>query len=111
MAPWGIQTQWSECELTSLLAAIRPSRDALSQLLCFADVFVRMRSASIPLRGITIPGLLPEGMFPTPFITATPFENGLALPPPTANLGPNEPETPAENEDANTSMSTARASQ
>ena len=108
-APWGIRTQWSERELMSLLAVIQPLRDALSQLLCFADAFVRMQSASIPLRGITIPGLLPEGMFPAPFITATPFENGLALPPPTTNPGPSKPETPAENEDANTSMSTVWA--
>ena len=111
MAPWGIRTQWSERELTSLLAAIRPLQDTLSQLLCFADAFVHMQLASIPLQGITIPGLLPKGMFPAPFITTTPFKNGLALPPPTANPGPSEPETPTENEDVNTLTSMARASQ
>ena len=81
------------------------------QLLCFADAFVRTRSASIPLRGVTIPGLLPKGMFPAPFNTATPFENGLAPPPPTANPGPSEPETPAENKDVNMSTLTAHISQ
>jgi hypothetical protein len=33
MAPWGVQTQWSERELTSLLMVMRPSREALQQLL------------------------------------------------------------------------------
>jgi hypothetical protein len=77
--PWGVRTQWSERELTGLLMAMRPSREALQQLLHYADTFVHTRPASNPLRGVSIAGFRPEQMFSAPFVMAEPFLNGLAL--------------------------------
>jgi hypothetical protein len=76
--PWGVQTQWSKRELTSLLMAMRPSREVLQQLLHYADAFVRTRPASNPLRGASIAGFTPEQMFSAPFVRTKPFLNGLA---------------------------------
>jgi hypothetical protein len=103
-APWGIRTQWSERELTGLLLAIRPNRDALQNLLHFADAFVRTRPASTPLRGLNIAGLTPETMFSASFVTAAPFPDGLA-PAPTPN--PGEPSAP-EDKEVDSSVSTVR---
>jgi hypothetical protein len=137
--PWGVQTQWSERELTSLLMAMRPSREALQQLLHYADVFVRMRPASNLLCGASIAGFTPEQMFSAPFVKAKPFLNGLALSATTASSaaatpssaapasvaaaaatsaaapasasapGPSEQRAPMEQDEGNTSTSTVKA--
>jgi hypothetical protein len=59
--------------------AMRPSREALQQLLHYADMFIRTRPASNPLRSASIAGFTPKQMFSVPFVTAEPFLNGLML--------------------------------
>jgi hypothetical protein len=49
--PWEISTQWSERELMALILAMRPSREALQNLLHYADAFIHTRPASNPLHG------------------------------------------------------------
>jgi hypothetical protein len=106
--PWEIRTQWSERELTALILAMRPSREALQNLLHYADVFIHMRPASNPLHGASIPRYTPGQMFTASFVTADPTPGALALPPTTPN--PSEPNASADNE-GDTSTSTAHTSQ
>jgi hypothetical protein len=106
--PWEINTQWSERELTALILAMWPSREALQNLLYYANVFIRTRPASNPLRGASIPGNTPGQMFTASVIMADPTPGALTLPPAAPN--PSEPNAPADNE-GDTSTSTARASQ
>jgi hypothetical protein len=106
--PWEISTQWSERELMALILAMRPSREALQNLLHYADTFIHTRPASNPLRGASIPGYTPGQMFTASFVTGDPTPGALA--PPTATPNPSEPNTPADNE-GDTSTSTACASQ
>jgi hypothetical protein len=80
----------------------------LQNLLHYADVFIRMRPASNPLRSASIPGYTPGQMFTTPFVMADPTPGALAPPPAAPN--PSEPNAPADNE-GDTSTSMARASQ
>jgi hypothetical protein len=106
--PWEISTQWSEQELTALILVMRPSQEALQNLLHYADAFIHMWPALNPLRGASIPGYTPGQMFTASIITADPMPG--ALTPPPAAPKPSEPNTPADNEgDMLTSM--ARASQ
>jgi hypothetical protein len=125
--PWGVRTQWSERELTGLLMAMRPSREALQQLLHYADAFIRTCLASNPLRGANITGFTPEQMFSVPFVTAEPFLNGLApsataapssaaAAPSSATAaaaasapGPSEQRGPMEQDEGNTSTLTVKA--
>jgi hypothetical protein len=96
--------------------AMRPSREALQQLLHYTDAFVRTRPASNPLRGASIAGFTPEQMFSAPFVMAEPFLNGLA---PSAiaaaattsasTPGPSEQRAPTEQDEGNTSTSTVKA--
>jgi hypothetical protein len=81
MGPWEIHTQWSEQELTALILAMRPSQEALQNLLHYADVFIRTRPASNPLRGASIPGYTPGQMFTASFVTADPTPGALTPPP------------------------------
>jgi hypothetical protein len=92
----------------ALILAMRPSREALQNLLHYADVFICTRPASNPLRGASIPGYTPGQMFTASFVTADPTPGALALPPAAPN--PSEPNAPADNE-GDTSTSMARASQ
>jgi hypothetical protein len=92
--PWEISTQWSERELMALILAMRPSREALQNLLHCADTFIRTRPASNPLRGASIPGYTPGQMFTAPFVTADPMPGALALPPTAPN--PSEPNAPGQ---------------
>jgi hypothetical protein len=108
MGPWEICTQWSERELTALILAMRPSREALQNLLHYADAFIHMRLASNPLCSASIPGYTPGQMFTASFIMADPTPGAFA-PPPTAP-NPSEPNAPADNE-GDTSTSMARALQ
>jgi hypothetical protein len=133
--PWGVQTQWSKQELTSLLMAMQPLQEALQQLLHYADVFVRTRPLWNPLRGASIAGFTPKQMFSAPFMTAEPFLNGLMLSavatPATASSaptapssaaaapaaastsastpGPSEQRAPMQQDEGNTSTSTVKA--
>jgi hypothetical protein len=106
--PWEISTQWSERELMALILAMRPSREALQNLLHYADAFIRTRPASNPLRGASIPGYTPGQMFTAPFVMVDPTPGALALPPTAPN--PSEPNAPADNE-GDMSTLTARALQ
>jgi hypothetical protein len=67
----------------ALILAMRPSREALPNLLHYADMFIHMRPASNPLRGAIIPGYTPGQMFTASFVTAAPTLGALTLPPPT----------------------------
>jgi hypothetical protein len=127
--PWGVRTQWSERELTSLLMAMRPSQEALQQLLHYADTFICMHLALNPLRGASIAGFTPEQMFSVPFVTAEPFLNGLmpsavAAPAATSSAaapssaatstsasapGPSEQRAPMEQDEGNTSTLMVKA--
>jgi hypothetical protein len=100
--------------------AMRPSREALQQLLHYADAFVRTHPVSNPLRGASIAGFTPEQMFSAPFVTAEPFLNGLALSAAAASSattaaasasapGPSEQTAPMEQDEGNTSTSTVKA--
>jgi hypothetical protein len=107
--------------------AMRPSREALQQLLHYADAFIRMHPASNPLHGASIAGFTPEQMFSAPFVTAEPFLNGLvpsavATPAPapiaataaststsTSAPGPSEQRAPTEQDEGNTSTSMVKA--
>jgi hypothetical protein len=56
MAPWGICTQWSERELTSLLMAMWPSQEALWHLIqthLFAHVWCQIHFMALTLLGST----------------------------------------------------------
>jgi hypothetical protein len=106
--PWEISTQWSERELMALILVMRPLREALQNLLHYADAFIRTWPASNPLHSASIPGYTPGQMFTASFVTADPMPGALAPPPATPN--PSEPNAPADNE-GDTSTSTARASQ
>jgi hypothetical protein len=92
----------------ALILTMWPSREALENLLHYADAFIRTRPASNPLCGASIPGYTPGQMFTTPFIMADPTPGALALPPTAPN--PSEPNTTADNE-GDTSTSMAHASQ
>jgi hypothetical protein len=92
----------------ALILAMRPSREALQNLLHYADAFIRMRLASNPLHGASIPGYTPGQMFTASFVTADPTPGALAPPPAAPN--PSEPNAPADNE-GDMSTSTAHASQ
>jgi hypothetical protein len=127
--PWGVRTQWTERELTGLLMAMRPSREALQQLLHYTDVFVRTHPVSNPLRSASIARFTPEQMFSAPFVTAEPFLNGLApsaiaaaatpssaapapiaAPTPAASApGPSEQRAPTEQDEGNTSTLMVKA--
>jgi hypothetical protein len=106
--PWEISTQWSEQELMALILAMRPSREALQNLLHYADTFIHTWSASNPLHSASIPGYTPRQMFTASFVTADPTLGALAPPPAAPN--PSEPNTPADNE-GDTLTLTARALQ
>jgi hypothetical protein len=64
----------------------RPSREALQNLLHYANAFIHTRPASNPLRGASIPGYTPGQMFTTSFVTADPTPGALALPPAAPNV-------------------------
>jgi hypothetical protein len=104
--PWGVRTQWSERELTGLLMVMRPSWEALQQLLHYADAFVRTRPASNPLHGVSIAGFTPEQMFSAPFVMAEPFLNGLVL---SATAAPSSAAAAAPSSAAATSVTAATA--
>jgi hypothetical protein len=106
--PWEISTQWSERELMALILAMRPSREALQNLLHYADAFICTRPASNLLHSASIPGYAPRQMFTAPFVTADPTLGALAPPPAAPN--PSEPNAPADN-GGDTLTSMARASQ
>jgi hypothetical protein len=38
-----------------VLLAIRPSVEAFNHLLAYADIFIRMRPANLPIPGISLP--------------------------------------------------------
>jgi hypothetical protein len=111
--------------------AMRPSQEALQQLLHYADAFVHTHPASNPLRGASIAGFTPKQMFSVPFVMAEPFLNGLvpsavaaaatpssaaatpvaaaATSTSTSAPGPSEQRAPTEQDEGNTSTSTVKA--
>jgi hypothetical protein len=70
--PWEISTQCSEQELTALILAMWPLREALQNLLHYANTFIHTRLALNPLHGASIPGYTPGQIFTTSFITGGP---------------------------------------
>jgi hypothetical protein len=139
MTPWGVRTQWSKQELTSLLMVMWPLQEVLQQLLHYANAFVCTHPVSNPLRGASIAGFTPEQMFSVPFMMAEPFLNGLApsavatatatpssaaaapssaaatpiataaASASTSTPGPSEQRAPMEQDEGNTSTSTVKA--
>jgi hypothetical protein len=108
--------------------AMRPSQEALQQLLHYANAFVHTRPASNPLHSASIAGFTPKQMFSVLFVMAEPILNGLmpsavstaATAPSSAAAtpiaaaaasapGPSEQRAPTEQDEGNTSTLMVKA--
>ena len=106
-SPWIIRTAWHEDQVNTLVLSLRPSIDALQNLLVFADAYIRMCPASNPFEGTQLEGQTPLTIYSAPFITVNPVKGAFA-PPPTPSVvpGPAEQSAPASTEDSMASTST-----
>ena len=104
--PWIIRTTWCEDQVNTLVLGLRPSINALQNLLAFADAYIRTRPASNPFEGTQLEGQTPLTIYSAPFITANPVKGAFA-PPPTPSVvpGPAEQSAPASMEDSTASTS------
>jgi hypothetical protein len=95
-----------EDQLYTLVLGLRPSLNALQNLLAFADAFIHTHPASNPFEGMRLEGQTPQTMFLAPFIMASPVE-GTLTPPSTPSVvsGPVEQSAPASMEDSLVSTS------
>ena len=107
--PWTIRTAWREDQANALVLGLRPSVDALQNLMAFADAYIRTRPASNPFEGNQLEGQTPLTIYSAPFITANPVEGAFAPPPtPSVAPGPAEQNAPTSPDDGAASTSTVR---
>ena len=99
-SPWIIQTVWHEDQVNTLVLKLRPSIDALQNLLVFANAYIRTHPASNPFEGTQLEGQTPLTIYSAPFITANPVKGAFAPPPTPSVVWSCEQSTPASTEDS-----------